>query len=174
MKRVLEPELMLGTEQCNEFNQVSHRQYSNGKFIESYKKYCDLTYGTLIDLGSGPAVHLEVMRNYFPNLSIIGYENSDAMLLLAKQNTSVEVRKADFNTVTDIADGVMCLYTLHHQADPIVFWSTVSRLSRGWIYIEDLERPETEEMFSLFNAVDDFKHSLRAAFTLDEVKDQLS
>jgi hypothetical protein len=173
MKRILEPELMIGDDQCKEFNQVSHRQYADGKFLESYKKYCNLVSGTLIDLGSGPAVHLDVLSTQFPNLNIVGYENSDAMLVLAKQNTNVEVRKADFNTVRDTADGVMCLYTLHHQSDPLIFWKTVSRISNGYVYVEDFERPDSEEMFEYFNAIDDFKHSLRASFTLNEVKEHL-
>lgn len=173
MKRITEPELMLDGYHCELFNQVSLRQYSDGKFLDSYEKYCGFTDGSLIDLGSGPGVHLEVMRKRYPNLLLTGYDNSDSMLELAKRNTSVEVKKLDFNEVKETSDCVLCLYSLHHQHDPIKFWETVKRLSKGNVYVEDFERPEDESMFDSFIAIDDFKHSLRAAFTLEEVEEQL-
>lgn len=173
MKRVLEPEIMLTETQCREYNEVSHRQYRSGTFIDSYKKYCGLTKGSIIDLGSGPAVHLSIMKQHFPSLSITGYELSDNMIEYAKQNTTVPIIKQDFNNINVSADGVMCLYTMHHQHDPIKFWNTVSKITKKYVYIEDFERPETDEMFKYFTAIDDFKHSLRAAFTLEEVNEHL-
>jgi trans-aconitate methyltransferase len=173
MKRVLEPELMVNEIQCREYNAVSYRQYSNGNFIDSYNKYCGLSKGSLIDLGSGPAVYLEVMKKHFPDLSITGYEKSDKMIEYAKKNTTVTIIKEDFNKINNTADCVLCLYTMHHQHDPIKFWKTVSKTSNGYVYIEDFERPKSEEMFEKFNAINDFKHSLRASFTLSEVKDHL-
>jgi len=174
MKRVLEPELMIDQEKCNEYNQISHRQYGDGKFISAFNKYCGLSEGTLIDLGSGPGVHLEELAKNFPSLDITGYENSDIMIELAKQNTSVQIIKDDFYNIDASADIVMCLYTLHHQVDPIRFWSKVSQLSKNAVYIEDFERPEDESFIDKFEAIDDFKHSLRAAYTVDEIKMQLT
>jgi len=174
MKRILEPELMVTDLQCQEYNTVCQRQYANSEFINSYKKYCGLDNGSLIDLGSGPAVHLAVMQKHFPNISITGYENSDKMIEYAKENTTASIMKQDFNKVNTTADCVLCLYTLHHQHDPIKFWNTVSRLSNGYVYIEDFERPNSDKMFDDFDSIDDFKHSLRAAFTLEEIKSQLS
>lgn len=174
MKRILEPELMINDQQCQEYNSISYRQYRNEEFINSYKRYCGLETGSLIDLGSGPAVHLDVIKNHFPNLSITGYENSDIMIEYAKKNTTVNIVKKDFNKINATADCVLCLYTMHHQHNPIKFWNTVSKISKGYVYIEDFERPESEEMFDYFNAIDDLKHSLRASFTLSEVKNHLT
>jgi len=173
MERVIEPELMEDDLQCQVYNDASHRQYNDGKFLNSYRQYCGLVSGTLIDLGSGPAVHLSIMQKNFPDLKITGYENSEAMISIAKKNTSVEIKKQDFNFLADSADAVLCLYTLHHQTDPIQFWKTVSRISRGYVYVEDFERPESDKMFDTFNAIEDFKHSLRASFTLNEIQEQL-
>jgi len=173
MKRTLEPEIMLDALKCKEYNNVSHRQYKNNQYLNYYEKYCGLTKGTLIDLGSGPGVHLEYMRLRFPDLKIIGYESSDAMIALANENTSVEIQKGNIYDINDTSDGVLCMYTLHHLHDPIKFWKTVSRISKGYVYIEDFERPMTDIMFDKFNAIDDFKHSLKASFTLNEIKSQL-
>ena len=173
MIRVTEPEVMLDDVKCEEYNQVSYRQYKNKEYLKSYEKYCGLTKGSLIDLGSGPSFHLEFMRQEYPELSIIGYESSDAMLKLAKNNTTVDIIQKNFYDVDSTSDVVLCMYTLHHQHDPIKFWKKVSEISKGYVYIEDFERPEDESMFDSFVAIDDFKHSLRAAFTLHEIKEQL-
>jgi len=174
MKRLLEPELMLDDTQCREYNQASYRQYKTKEYLKSYEKYCGLTKGSLIDLGSGPGFHLEFMRQEYPELSIVGYESSEAMLKLAINNTKVNIIQKDFYEITDTSDAVLCMYTLHHQHDPIRFWKKVSEISKGYIYVEDLERPADESMFDSFDAIDDFKHSLRSAFTLDEIQEQLS
>jgi SAM-dependent methyltransferase len=174
MKRIIEPELMLDDEKCKDYDLTSYRQYKNKEYLQSYKKYCGLTKGSLIDLGSGPGFHLAFMQQEYPELSIVGYENSEAMLKLSMNNTTVDIIHKDFYDITDTSDVVLCMYTLHHQHDPIKFWKKVSEISKGYVYIEDLERPEDESMFDLFDAIDDFKHSLRAAFTLDEIQEQLS
>ena len=96
------------------------------------------------------------MQEHFPNILITGYENSDKMIEYAKENTTASIIKQDFNKVTSTADCVLCLYTLHHQHDPIKFWDTVSRLSNSYVYIEDFERPNSDEMFNNFDAIDDF------------------
>ena len=174
MNRILEPEVMIDEIKCEEYNQVSYRQYKNKEFLKSYEKYGGLTKGSLIDLGSGPSYHLEIMRTEYPELSIVGYENSEVMLRLAKNNTRVEVRHSDIYDITETSDCVLCMYTLHHQHDPIKFWKKVSEISKGNVYVEDFERPEDESMFDSFIAIDDFKHSLRAAFTLEEIQEHIS
>jgi ubiquinone/menaquinone biosynthesis C-methylase UbiE len=74
---------------------------------------------------------------------------------------------------------------LHHLPDPIVFWEEIKHLacSPTVIYVMDLFRPETaQDAKNIVKSVSagepeilkrDFYNSLLAAFTVDEVAEQL-
>ncbi len=82
-------------------------------------------------------------------------------------------------------DAVVSNSLLHHLHDPQVLWSTVRQLAApgAAIYIKDLRRPADQAALEHLVATHaagappvlqhDYRHSLRAAFTVQEVEDQL-
>ena len=92
---------------------------------------------------------------------------------------NVDLSRGSFDTV--ISNSL-----LHHLDDPMVIWESVKRFgqSNSSVFIMDLMRPdstETAEQFVEMYARDepeilrhDFYHSLLAAYTVDEVKEQLA
>ena len=83
-------------------------------------------------------------------------------------------------------DAVVSNSLAHHLPDPGVLWSEIKRLLRpgGSLYVTDLLRAESKEkareVVETYSGEehpllkDDFYHSLLAAFTLEEVRAQLS
>jgi SAM-dependent methyltransferase len=83
-------------------------------------------------------------------------------------------------------DAVLSKDLLHHLPDPAVLWEEIKRLGRpgAVVCVMDLLRPETHEgARRIVDAVaanadpilrEDFYNSLCAAFTLDEVRGQLT
>jgi hypothetical protein len=72
--------------------------------------------------------------------------------------------------------------TLHHIHNPQDFWSTIKRIAQNF-YVTDLLRPESIEKVDRIIRVlartddevykEDFRNSLCAAFTVDELRAQL-
>jgi hypothetical protein len=74
---------------------------------------------------------------------------------------------------------------LHHLHDPLVLWNTVRQLAApgATIYVKDLRRPPSLaslDFLVALHAADappvlrrDYRHSLRAAFTVAEVEAQI-
>jgi ubiquinone/menaquinone biosynthesis C-methylase UbiE len=83
------------------------------------------------------------------------------------------------------ADTVISKDLLHHLPDPSVLWTEVARLARrdGAVYVMDLVRPPTpDDARRIVEAVagkedailrQDFFNSLCAAFTVEEIREQL-
>ena len=85
----------------------------------------------------------------------------------------------------NVFDLVINNSVLHHISDVYLFWKNLIRLigSRGKIFLMDLVRPESNaqlgSILSKYGGSDpillkDFENSLRAAYTIDEVRSQLS
>lgn len=176
---------MVGDEQCEAYDVSNSRASQIPEFfINVYKKYCDHSNGTLIDLGCGPANHLLTLSNACPELVITGYDGSQAMVNIANinvaGNTQITIKQSLFDNVNESADCIMSTQTLHHQHNPVQFWSTVKRLSRPGtkIFVADFERPNDLETVERVNitpliAEIDLKNSLKAAFTKEEVEQHL-
>ncbi len=80
---------------------------------------------------------------------------------------------------------VICNAMLHHLHDPMVLWNLITTAkNEPVVFVMDLMRPESDEQ--VYKLVEeyagneplvlkrDFRNSLKAAFTPDEVADQLS
>ncbi len=178
MERIVEPELMEEYNQCVQYDAVSAKLYNTDDFIIAYKQYCNVSEGVLVDLGCGPAHHLVRLKREFSNLNIFGYDGSTAMVALAKSNTKdlgISIEQLTFDQIDMKADCVISLQTLHHQHDASLFWDTVKRICKpnAKIFVDDLERPNNEDVFDSLVTNIDFTNSLRAAFTLDEIKQQV-
>lgn len=152
--------------------------------------------GTAIDLGTGPAcIPLELCA-IAPGWRVVAVDASRGMLARARRHLRragladrVELVRGD---VADLDprwrrrfDLVLSNSLLHHLADPIGFWRTASHLLRrgGSLAVQDLRRPGSEaatrRLVKRHAARDSrllrelFHRSLLAAYTPDEVEEQL-
>jgi cyclopropane fatty-acyl-phospholipid synthase-like methyltransferase len=109
---------------------------------------------------------------------------------LANQNISkanlsnrIRVEQSYFADITERFNCVISSGTLHHSHDPLSFWSCIKRIAQGRVFVMDLIRPNSELMVDyIVNTLasgesntfkTDFVNSLKAAFTLEEIQQQL-
>jgi 2-polyprenyl-3-methyl-5-hydroxy-6-metoxy-1,4-benzoquinol methylase len=195
MQRIVEPEIM------DDLLQV--QAYADADFSEPNANFVDLLIqnhgehiqGQCLDLGCGPGDICYRMARQFPDLHITGVDGSRRMLESALQaaawnefssrvtfeqhvlpSPNLSARQFDLITSNSL---------LHHLHDPQVLWQTISHSCKpgGAIQIMDLFRPQSAEHAKAIvdhYAVEeaeilkqDFYYSLLAAFTPDEVADQL-
>ncbi len=195
MERRPEPELMLGDEQA--------RAYTEADFSEPHEHFVDLfaerfpepVSGTVLDLGCGPGdVSLRFAARY-PDCVVDGIDGSPAMLaagaeLRRRHPAGPRVRLA--SGLLPDASGPAVPYAtiisnslLHPLHDPRVLWSVIRRDGAPGtrVFVMDLCRPDSPEQAAALVAEyadgepevlrRDFEHSLHAAFTPEEVRDQL-
>jgi len=196
MQRIPEPELMIDEEQAI--------AYANADFEEPHNHFLELLTasvgnklpesGTAIDLGCGAADISIRFARVFPDYQIDALDGSEAMLaegvkaINAAGLTRINLIQVYLQetTLTDKEyDLIFSNSLLHHLHDPMLLWNAV-KVAKGSpsIFIMDLMRPETVgQVDNLVNeyAQDepeilqrDFRNSLKAAFTPDEVVLQLA
>ena len=152
--------------------------------------------GRLLDLGCGPAdIPLALARRH-PQLRIDAVDGAPAMLDLARRNIEADASAdgrvrllCEYLPCDDLpAQGYRTIASnslLHHLADPAVMWQTVARCAApgAQVLVMDLARPASEIAVDALvetYAMDapevlrrDFRNSLFAAYTPDEVEGQL-
>jgi ubiquinone/menaquinone biosynthesis C-methylase UbiE len=194
MDRVLEPEVMDDERQAIAYARADFSS-SNQVFVEGLLDACSSGLRSVLDLGCGPGdipIRLARARS---SLRITALDASEVMVRLAKEAVEeagltervqvVQGRIPGLALPVRGFDAIISKDLLHHLPDPMVFWEEVKRLGRDGtvIYVMDLFRPETEQMArEIVESVSanepevlkrDFYNSLLAAFTPDEVRDQL-
>ena len=150
----------------------------------------------LVDLGCGPGNITQRLAQRWKHCSVLGLDAADHMLRLA------EVRRCDagldlarlryqrlslpLEVLPQKAALVVSNSLLHHLHDPMHLWSSVKSLasSRCLVLHRDLKRPECEASIDALcsryvsDAPEvlqrDYRASLHAAFTADEVRQQLA
>jgi SAM-dependent methyltransferase len=189
MKRQTEPEIMEDLQQAIHFSDA-RRKYSEDAFVYWYKEYCNVGSGIVADLGCGPAKYLIRLCNEYPDISFVGYDASKAMIDLARENIEqaglshrIEVRQLYFTDISDQFNCVISSGTLHHSHDPLLFWNSIKRISTGDVFVMDLVRPNAEHLVDTIVKTSasnenlsfqrDFTNSLKAAFTIEEIIEQL-
>ena len=168
--------------------------FVNQKFVNDLvKKYPHIK--NILDLGCGPADIPIRLAQLLPKVHITAIDASKKMIESAK----VAVTKAKLNNhiILIVAylpglpfksktfDAIISNSILHHLPNPIVFWEEIKKLgqSESVVFVMDLLRPDSptkaKEIVKLYSEnehpilKEDFYNSLLAAFTLDEVKEQL-
>lgn len=195
MKRLPEPELMEDEAQA--------RAYSGADFSEPHTMFVRLcaeawvgqeVRGLAVDLGCGPADITVRLAERFPALSFDGMDGSAAMLRcgiervhrhgLTSRIRLIHGRLPECILRRDYA-AVVSNSLLHHLRDPAVLWDTLRHCAHPGapVFIMDLMRPDDEsrarELVDRHAAEappvlqHDFFHSLLAAYTPDEVRQQL-
>ena len=147
----------------------------------------------ILDVGCGDGeIIIDIRKKFDCNLTAIDGSASMLKQFLLKsvknniQDVSVineRIEKHPFKNNT--FDFVICNSLLHHVKDPQLFWERVIDITKpgGYVLAMDLVRPPN--LMSLNNILQkhgndnqvlmkDFKNSLKAAYTVNEVEKQIS
>lgn len=192
LPRVPEPEVMDTPEEARDYDGMDHAAV-NRAFVSDLLAAHPTLAGSILDVGTGTAqIPIELCRAA-AGFVVLGIDAADAMLALARRNVAsagmqdrIRVEIADAKK-TQYADGaftaVVSNSIVHHIPDPNIVFHEMARLCKcgGALFVRDLLRPADE---SAWIALIDtyaagasehqramFADSLRAALTLDEVRD---
>lgn len=169
---------------------------SHGKIPRYFReRFPQFSGGRVVDLGCGTADVTIRFANAFPEVTVAGVDGSEAMLGFGRRavreagldsRITLESRYLpDAELETRKFDAVICNSLLHHFADPVALWRTAARCAKPGapVLLIDLLRPaDHQTAVQLVNkyAKDarpllqrDFTASLHAAYTVDEVHQQL-
>ncbi len=197
MPRTPEAELMDETEQARAYAEADFEE-PNGRFIELFRQLQPGPIrGRALDLGCGPAdITLRFART-FPESHAEGLDGAAAMLAFAEralaQEPGLKPRlRLHCRTLpcpelaAQAYDYLLSNSLLHHLHRPEVLWDTVRRCARpgAAVLVMDLARPASpaaaDALVAQYGAQmppvlrEDFRNSLFAAFTPEEVKAQLT
>jgi ubiquinone/menaquinone biosynthesis C-methylase UbiE len=195
MERTPEPELMDEQEQSAAYAAADWSE-SHGKIPRYFReRFPNFSAGRVIDLGCGTADVTVRFAKAFPKTAVLGVDGSEAMLAFGRtrvREEKLETRvRLENHYLPDPAlqkrnfDAVICNSLLHHFADPVALWRTAALCAKPGapVLMIDLLRPsdhDTAVRLVNENAKDapavlqrDFIASLHAAYTVDEVRQQL-
>lgn len=195
LARTPEPELMDEAEQAAAYAGADF-EASHGAIVDALvARLPDFpATGSVLDIGCGPAdISIRVARR-FPGVHVDGVDGAEAMLAPGRERIEREglgerialhrVMLPDGTLPRATYDAVVSNSLLHHLHDPMALWHVVTGATRagGAVFIADLARPEDEAAVDALVAdmaaepevlQRDFRASLHAAFTVDEVRGQL-
>lgn len=195
MKRILEPELMEDKAQVLAYAQADFSE-PNEHFIQNLKALIGVRgfEGHALDLGCGPGdISCRFARAY-PSARVDALDGSRAMLDYAESmipsELSARVRfiHGKLPTVSlprSRYDLIFSNSLLHHLPEPQALWHFIRRYAGNGasIAVMDLFRPQSvrqaKEIVERYAVTEpeilqrDFYHSLLAAFTPEEIEEQL-
>lgn len=195
MERVLEHEVMDDRRQAEAYARADFREV-NERFVQDLlARFPACRHGRVLDLGCGPAdIPVRLLRAA-PAAFVLAIDASREMLRLARQAVARHslgghlglacARVPPLPLPAGAFDAVISNSLLHHLPDPLPFWFEVRRVARSGaaVHVMDLARPPSadraREIVEAAAADEDpvlktdFYNSLLAAFTLEEVHDQL-
>jgi len=198
MKRIPEPDdLMDDVDQALAYAQEDFAE-ARELFLAHFADMHDhRPKGHVLDLGCGPADIPLALASEYPDLHIDAVDGAEAMLAHAREALRNQPGLARrMQLICDYLpsgklprrryDAVISNSLLHHLRDPRDLWNTVQQCARpgAAVCVMDLLRPtdtttvETLVAEHASTAPDvlrrDFRNSLYAAYTLDEVRTQLA
>lgn len=194
MQRVLEKEVMDNKEGAAAYAKADMSK-SNQLFVDKLLQKYSRNLNNILDIGCGPADILIRLVKTKPDVNITAIDASGEMIEVAKNNVKKEKFENRIKLIKAYLPGLPFLphsfdtiisnSLLHHLPDPMLFWKEIKLLGKedSIIFVMDLFRPDSPEKAKEIvereagNAPkihkDDFYNSLLAAFTLEEVKEQL-
>ena len=143
-----------------------------------------LARGVVIDIGSGPGTMCECLRVSMPGTKVVGIDRCERMIEHARESyprcTFIEGCAEAIPLRSASVDIVVSLNTLHHLSDVRLALYEMARVLRpgGIVYLGDLRRDASghairDKLSRIHIAVaEDFKRSLRSAFTMREFRDE--
>jgi|LQYC01.1.fsa_nt_gi Methylase involved in ubiquinone/menaquinone biosynthesis len=195
MERIPEPEIMGAEEEAKVYDLADFSEV-NQAFANRVLDLVHQSSGVLLDCGCGPGDILMRIHTSAPKFFLIGFDGSQAMIALAVkrireqglQNTihfvQGDAKKINFSP--NSLDVVISNSLIHHLLDPRPFWEEIRRVCKpgGIVLIRDLSRPPTPEVawdiVEKYSGTepqllkDLFFQSLKASFTVAEVRDHLA
>lgn len=196
MNRVLEPELMVDPEQAQAYAEADFASVNQG-FVDRFRSlFSAFARGHVADLGCGPAdIPIRLCRA-LPDVIVTGVDGSEAMLApgraavaaagLASRIRLLCARLPGIERPAAGYDAVVSNSLAHHLPEPALLWREIARIGAPGapVLVTDLHRPESAELareiVETYSGAEpevlkrDFYHSLCAAFTLSEVRAQLT
>ena len=196
MERVPEPELMDDEEQARAYSEADFATPHQAVVAHFVEHYPEFERGRVIDLACGPADVTTRLAHALPHATFFGVDGAPAMIDLGRERVArqdlaarvtLECRFLPDPTLRALGpwDAVVCSGALHHFHDPLVLWNAVrDACTQGTrVLVQDLVRPESDAdahaLVDRYAAGEpeilrrDYLHSLRAAFTIAEIHDQL-
>lgn len=195
MDRVLEPELMDDPAQALAYARADFNA-ENSLFVELFQQHVStLIPGHVLDIGCGPGDIPIRIAQAFPNCHVIGLDGAPSMIRLAeeavtkaglKSRVSLRCDRVQTFTLPVKVNAALSNSLVHHLADPLELWSRLAEWVEpgGPVLVMDLLRPSS--VSGAHAIVDryaakaspqlrrDFYNSLLAAFTREDVSEQLA
>ena len=195
MERILEPEIMEDAEQALAYAKADFST-SNQWYVDHLLTDFPRNLGNVLDIGCGPADVPVRLGRAHSTIRITAIDGSAAMLSHAQKAVEAAGLQKRIATAQGYIpglpfdehsfDAVLSKDLLHHLPDPMALWSEARRLGRrgAAVYVMDLFRPDSPKAARMIvEAVagnehsilkEDFYNSLCAAFTVEEVRAQVS
>ncbi len=196
MQRLLEPELMEDAAQVSAYAKADFEQ-PHSDFIQRLQAVVANPgfNGKALDLGCGPGDITCRFAKAFPSATVAAVDGSEAMFDYAKATVNPELKqrinfihgKLPSIVLSQISYGIIYSNSLlHHLPDPQILWQVIKQYDEPgtFVVVMDLIRPDNIELAAKLvetyagNEAEilqkDFYNSLLAAFTLAEIKDQLT
>jgi ubiquinone/menaquinone biosynthesis C-methylase UbiE len=186
---------MTGDGQVAAYAAADLREINQPALAHFKKQFPWFSGGRLLDLGSGASDVSIRFANAYPELRVLAVDGSENMLRsarelvraagLAERITLARHYLPDEGLPQHAFDAIVSNSLLHHMDDPLDLWRTIRRCAKRWapVMVMDLWRPADVEAASALvaryaaDAVpvlrQDFFHSLCAAYTPDEIREQL-
>ncbi len=146
----------------------------------------------IADIGCGNIGYANKLEKIYPNANFFGYDASELMLEKAEQFVSpnrytlTKVSPSDIEIPSNTFDIIISSLLLHQYLDPSVMWDTIKRIGKpgSKFFVFDLLRVEDETTcndivknfspeISTSEFQKDYFNTLRAAFTVEEIQQQL-
>ena len=158
----------------------------------------------ILDLGCGPGNIIEKLSEIYPSVKMIGIDGSEKMIEVAKNRQKEKDFRIQKNqikyyilNISDLsknktpnlkrkADFIVANSVLHHIHEPTNFWMAIKYISKPntVFFCRDLRRPNSYKAAKALQErylakapsvlIRDYLASLKASFTVEEVKAQLS
>lgn len=196
MQRITEPELMDDKAQALAYANADFTKTDN-HFVQHIVSHIDPGKCChAVDLGCGPGNISFPLAAALPDTQVIGIDGANAMLALARQRleTTQNLSNLTFrqqrlpldpehNRQYDL---IISNSLLHHLHNPDILWHTIRQCAApdARVFIMDLYRPDSKvaarEIVHQYARdapeilQDDFYNSLLAAFSLEEIQQQLA
>ena len=172
---------------------------SDAALVERLAHRCGGDPGArLADLGCGPGNITFLLVRRWPAAAVLGLDGAPRMLAVARERLAVEpelasrlqfqealLPLANPGPLASHFSAVVSNSLLHHLHDPVVLWQAVVQLAApgAFVFIQDLRRPASPEDLEALVIAEmagapevlrrDYRASLHAAFTPEEVQQQL-
>ncbi len=196
IERTPEPDLMNDIAQAEAYAETDFSEPHNAFVALFADRFPDFRGGSVLDLGCGTADVIIRFARAYPSSYITGIDGAAAMLDIGQRDIELaglsdrivlnkcilpdnELSGSRYNSV--ISNSL-----LHHLKDPFVMWDMIKNWAKenAPVFVMDLMRPDSKETAEQLvqqhaegapNILrEDFYNSLLAAYTVDEVRKQLS